>query len=378
MLQASVRDFAADKIAPLAESADEKETLPDGHFAALAEMGLLGITADEEYGGAGMGCVAASIAMEEIGKVCASTALSYLAHSMLVVHNLNVNGSKEQKAKYLPDLIAAKKIAGLGISEPESGSDALSLSTKAEKKGKDYQLTGTKMWITNAPIGDVFYLYAKTGPGKKDLSTFIVEKEFAGFSRGKKIRKMGMRGSPTGELIFENCQVPGDNLVGKEGDSVKHMMRNLDIERITIAAISVGLAEAAVQIATKYATERKQFDQPIANFQMIQKMIADGAAYTSSASSVVFEAAKRYDLAIAEGRQLGKEEAFWAAKAKLVAAETATKVCLDAVQVLGGYGYSREFPVERMARDAKLVEIGAGTNEVMRLIIAKQLIEQVS
>lgn len=377
MLQESVRDFANDKIAPLAEEADENETLPSGHFPALAEMGLLGITADEEYGGAGMGCVAACIAMEEIGRVCASTALSYLAHSMLVVHNLNTNGSKEQKAKYLPDMISGKRIAGLGISEPESGSDALSLATKAEKDGSNYKLTGTKMWITNAPIGNLFYVYAKTGKTKKDVSTFLVEKDFKGFSIGKKIRKMGMRGSPTGELIFDKCEVPAANLVGNEGDSVKHMMRNLDIERITIAAISTGLAKSAVAVAAKYATERKQFDQPIAKFQMIQKMIADADAEASAAQCLVFEAAKRYDIARAEGRELGKEEAYWAAKAKLVAATNATKVCLDAVQVLGGYGYSREFPVERMARDAKLMEIGAGTNEVMRLIIARELLDNV-
>lgn len=358
-------------MAPQAEAIDAKEELPLSHFQGLAELGLLGITAPEEYGGAGFGCVAATVALEEVGKACASTALSYLAHSILVVHNLAVNGSPAQKKKYLPDMISGKKIAGLGITEPGSGSDALSMVSRAEKRGSGYVLNGSKMFITNAPIGDVFYCYARTGTDKQDISTFIVEKEFPGFRRGKTLKKLGMRGSPTGELVFENCQVPAENLVGEAGDSTTHMMRNLDIERITISAISLGIAAASLEVACQYARDRKQFGAPIAKFQMIQKMVADGDAELAAARSLVYEAAKRYDIARSEGKELGKNEALWAARAKLISATKATQIALDAIQILGGYGYSREFPVERYMRDAKLMEIGAGTNEIMRLIIAR-------
>lgn len=372
MLQKSVRDFARAQLAPHAEAADENESIPPSHLQGLANLGLLGITAPEEYGGAGMGCVAATIAMEEVGKVCASTALSFLAHSILVVHNLAVNGSAEQKQKYLPDLISGKKIGGLGITEPGSGSDALSLQTRAKREGNAYKLNGSKIFITNAPQGDIFYAYARTGEGRQAISTFIVEKDFKGFRRGKTLHKMGMRGSPTGELFFDDCEVPVENRVGQEGDSSKHLLKNLDIERITIAGISLGIAEAALECASTYARDRKQFDQPLAKFQMIQKMVADGDAELAAARALVYEAAKRYDLARAEGKALGKTEAMWGARAKLVAATMATKVSLDMIQVLGGYGYIREFPVERYMRDAKLMEIGAGTNEVMRLIIARE------
>ena len=371
LLQSSVHDFTQNVIAPKAEHADESENIPLSHFHDLAKLGLLGITAPEEYGGAGLGCVAATLAIEEVGKACASTALSYLAHSILVVHNLGVNGSSQQKEKYLPDMISGKTIAGLGITEPESGSDALSMTSRAEKKGANYALTGSKMFITNGPIGDVFYCYARTGKGKKDLSTFIVEKDFPGFRRGKTLHKMGMRGSPTGELIFENCIVPEANRVGEEGDSSKHMLKNLDIERITISGISLGIAHSSIEVASKYARERKQFDTPIAKFQMIQQMIADADTELAAARALVYEAAKRYDLARAEGRPPGKTEALWAARAKLFSATRATQIALNAIQILGGYGYIREFPVERYMRDAKLMEIGAGTNEIMRLIIAR-------
>lgn len=375
MVQDSVRSFAQSVLAPKAEEADQNETLPESHFKGLAELGLLGITVPERFGGSGMGCVAATIAMEEVGKACASTALSYLAHSILVAHNLAVNGSEAQCLAFLPDMAMGKKIAGLAISEPEAGSDALSLSTRAEKQGSDYILNGTKMFITNAPIGDVFYVYAKTGKTKRDISTFIVEKDFAGFQRGKTLHKMGMRGSPTGELVFTDCKVSAKNLVGEEGDSYKHLLKNLDIERITIAGISLGIAKAAIDCACSYAKDRKQFDTPISQFQMIQKMIADADAELAAARSLVYEAAKRYDIARAEDKELGKNEALWAARGKLIAAQAATKISLDAIQVLGGYGYIREFPVERYMRDAKLVEIGAGTNEIMRLIIARELLD---
>ncbi len=372
ILQKSLRTFSNDALRPFAAAADEKEQMPEGHFQKLANMGLLGITAPEEFGGAGMDCVSATIAMEEISNACASTALSYLAHSILCVHNLVINGSQEQKEKYLPDLISGKKIGGVAISEPNSGTDALSIATSAVKKGNLYLLNGTKMFITNAPQGHVFYTYARTGPERKDLSTFIVEKDFPGFRRGKKLSKMGMRGSPTGELIFENCEVPEENLVNKENTSVRHMMKNLDIERITIAGISLGIGRAALDVAIAYSRERQQFNQPIGNFQMIQKMLADGDAEMAAARALVYDVGKQYDIAVSEGKLLGKAQSHLAARAKLIAAQTATKVSLDAIQVLGGYGYMREFPVERYMRDAKLVEIGAGTNEAMRMIIARE------
>lgn len=372
MLQDSVRSFAQDQILPLAEQADETETFPEGHFQKMAEMGLLGITVPEEEGGAGMGCVQATIVHEELGAVCASTALTYLAHTILFVHNLATNGSKEQKQKYLADVISGEKIGGLGITEPGSGSDSLAMSTQAVRDGSDYLLSGTKTYITNAPNGQVFYVYARTGEGKKDISTFLVEDSFEGFSRGKKIRKMGMRGSPTGQLIMDKCRVPEANRVGNEGDSTTHMMRNLDIERITIAGISIGIARGALAVAQRYVQEREAFGKPLSKLQMIQKMYADGDAELHAAKSLVYEAAKRWDIAKSEGRALGKKEALWAARAKLIAATMATKVSLDCVQMLGGYGYDREFPVERMARDAKLNEIGAGTNEIMRVIIARE------
>ena len=378
LVQQSVRGFSQGTIAPAAEAADSSEAIPDTHMKGLADLGLLGITVPEALGGSGMGCVAATITMEELGKSCASTALTYLAHTILVVHNLAVNGDDEQRKNYLPDLIAGKKIAGLGLTEPGSGSDATGMAMRAKLDGDHYILNGAKTFITNGPQGDLFYCYAKTGPDKRDISTFIIEKEMPGFSKGRTLHKMGMRGSPTGELVFENCQVPVKNMVGKPGSSIIHMMRNLDIERITIAGISLGIAESALEVATKYAEDRKQFGKPIGEFQMIQKMIADGDAELAAARSLVYQSAKRYDLALSEGRSPGKREAYWAAQSKLIAAQMATKVSLDAVQILGGYGYMREFPVERYMRDAKLMEIGAGTNEVMRLVIARQRLANIN
>lgn len=365
MVQDSTRDFSQRNLKPYAEKADEEESIPDSHFEGLAALGLLGITAPEKYGGARMGCVAATIAMEEVAKACASTALSYLAHSILVVHNMAKNASEEQKARYLPDLILGKKIGGLGMTEPNSGSDSLSLSTHAKKKGNVYVLNGSKIFITNAPQGKLFFCYAKMDLSKKDITSFLLEEGMAGFSKGKTLHKMGMRGSPTGELIFENCEVPEKNLIGKENGATKNMLNNLNIERITISGISLGIAASCLEEMVKYACNREQFNQPIAKFQMIQKMIADADAELFAIRTAVYTAAKEFDL------YPEKNHAVSAARAKLIAAQSATKIALDAIQVLGGYGYTREFPVERYMRDAKLNEIGAGTNEVMRIILAK-------
>ena len=370
LLQKTVRDFAQAVLAPRIEHLDETEGFDKSYFKQLGDLGLLGVTAAEEYGGTNMGCVAATIAMEELGAVDASTALSYLAHTMLAVNNLATNGSDAQKKKYLPRLISGEWVGCMGMSEPGAGSDALAMRTRAVKKGDKYILNGTKMWITNAEMGDFFYVYARTGDGRKDVSTFLVERTFSGFRVGKKLKKMGMRASPTSELIFENCEVPVENLVGKEGESISHMLKNLDIERITIAGISLGIARASVEVATKYAKERVQFGKPIAEFQMIQKMLADGQAEYEAAATYVYNGAKAWDegvLTPSNSRSLG-------AKTKLIAAQMATKVALDAIQILGGYGYTREFPVERFMRDAKLMEIGAGTNEMMRVLIARDML----
>jgi len=370
MLAESVRAFAKDELLPKIEHLDEIEGFNDAGFRKLGELGILGITVPEDDGGAGMGAVAATIAMEEMAAIDASTTLSYLAHTILCVNQIGRNGSKEQKQKYLPKLISGEHIGGMGMSEPGAGSDALGMLTRAEKNGSNYKINGSKTWITNGPNGDIFYVYAKTGNTKKDLSTFILEKGMPGFTTGKKFKKMGMRASPTGELWFSDVMVPEANRVGDEGASVKAMMRNLDIERITIAGISLGIARNCIEVATQYATERKQFDLPIGAFQQIQERLTEAAAWYEACRALTYQAAKTWDL----GLMTGKEASMMAAKAKLQSAQMATQVGLDAIQILGGYGYTREFPVERQMRDAKLIEIGAGTNEVLRLVMARQML----
>lgn len=370
LLQKTVRDFAQSVLAPKIDHLDETEGFDRSYFTKMADLGLLGITVPEEYGGTNMGCVAATIAMEELGAVDASTALTYLAHSMLAVNNLATNGSEAQKKKYLPKLISGELVGGMGMTEPEAGSDALAMRTRAVKKGDKYILNGTKMFITNAVVGDFFYVYARTGDGKKDISTFLVEKTFPGFRMGKKLKKMGMRASPTGELIFENCEVPAENLVGNEGASVGHMMKNLDIERITISGISLGIARASIEASVKYAKERKQFGKPIADFQMLQAMLAEAQADYEASAAYTYNSAHAWDLGLL-GQ--GSSRAV-SAKVKLFTAQVATKIALDAIQILGGYGYIKEFPVERYMRDAKLMEIGAGTNEMLRVITARDLL----
>jgi isovaleryl-CoA dehydrogenase len=369
MLAETLRDFAQKEWAPKAGERDEKEQFDIALFKKLGQLGILGITVPEEYGGAGMDTVAATVAMEELGAVDAAMTLSYLAHSILAVHNLNKNGSDAQKKKYLPKLCSGEWIGGMGMSEPGAGSDVLGMSLKAEKKGDRWILNGTKMWITNGQVGDFFLTYARTGPGKKDITTFLVEKNFKGFSVGKKLHKLGMRASPTNELIFENCEVPAKNQVGEIGGSVGHMMRNLNIERVTIAGISNGCALAALEYSNRYATQRKQFDTPIGKFQMVQKMIADNFVQYRASRAFTFECAKLIDE--------GKGDNKMAAACKVFAAEMATQVGLNAIQILGGYGYTKEYPVERFMRDAKLMEIGAGTSEVMRLIVARDLLKEV-
>lgn len=371
MLAEAVKEFSNRELKPKIEKLDHEEGFNRDSFYKMGELGILGITVKEEDGGAGLGAVSATIAMEEMGAVDASTALSYLAHSILCVNQIGANGSKEQKLKYLPKLISGEHLGGMGMSEPGAGSDALGMTTKATRISDNlYSLFGTKTWITNGPTGDIFYVYAKTGEGKKDLSTFIIEKGMPGFSAGKKFSKMGMRASPTGELVFDQVKLPSEQRVGAENSSVKMMMKNLDLERVTIAGISLGIARGAIEAATQYAKERKQFNKAIGSFQQIQERLAEAAASYEACRALTYNCAKMWD----EGMLVGKEASSMGAMAKLMSAQMATKVSLDAIQILGGYGYTREFPVERMMRDAKLIEIGAGTNEIMRLIIARQML----
>ncbi|MCB9063321.1 MAG: acyl-CoA dehydrogenase family protein [Halobacteriovoraceae bacterium] len=364
-------EFAKNELAPFAEKHDNEESFNLNAFKKMGEIGVHGITADPEYGGAGLGATAASIAMEEFGKVCPATTLSYLAHSMLCINNIQHNASSEQKELYLPKLISGEHIGCMGMSEPEFGSDALGIQTKAKIDGNQYKINGSKMWITNAQFADIAYVYTRTGQAKKDLTTFILEKSKGHFSAGKPIHKMGMRASPTGELIFDNTSVPMANRVGEEGHSTYHMMRNLEIERFTISGISLGIAQACVDHCLKYANERKQFGKSIGNYQLIQKMIAEMSTETDMMRSFLYTSTKEYDLK-------GTLGPVSAAKVKLALPKMATKIALDAIQLHGGYGYSREFPVERLMRDNKLNEIGAGTNEVMIMIIAKNLLKEAS
>ena len=371
MLQDTVRGFARSELAPRIEKLDHEEGFNREAMLKAGDLGLLGVTVPEADGGAGLGAVAATIAMEEMGAVDASTTLSYLAHAILCVNQIGRNGTPEQKKKYLPKLISGEWIGGMGMSEPDAGSDALGMKTKSVRQADgSYLMTGAKTWITNGPLGDVFYVYAKTGETKRDVSTFIIERGMTGFSTGKKFSKMGMRASPTGELVFVNVPVPAANLVGTEGSSIGMMMRNLDLERITIAGISLGIARASIEVSTQYAKDRKQFGKPIGAFQQIQERLAEAAAWYEACRCLTYDAAKMWD----EGLMVGKDASMMAAKAKLQAAQMATQVALDAIQILGGYGYTREFPVERYMRDAKLMEIGAGTNEILRVIIARQML----
>ena len=373
MVQETVRSFSQAELAPKIEKLDHEEGFNREAFRKMGELGLLGITVPEADGGTALesgAAVAATIAMEEMGAVDASTTLSYLAHSILCVNQIAKNGSSEQKKKYLPKLLSGESLGGMGMSEPDAGSDALGMKTKAVKAKDGYVLNGSKTWITNGPVGDVFYVYAKTGETKKDLSTFMIERGMKGFSTGKKFSKLGMRASPTGELVFADCHVAATSRVGDEGGSIKMMMRNLDIERITIAGISLGIARASIEVATKYAKERKQFGKPIGSFQQIQERLTEASAWYEACRCLTYTAAKMWD----SGLLVGKEASMMAAKAKLQSAQMATQVALDAIQILGGYGYTREFPVERYLRDAKLMEIGAGTNEILRVIIARQML----
>ena len=369
-LKDTVYKFAQNEIAPLAKNVDENNEFPNFLWEKFGELGLLGITADEDYGGTGLNYLSHCIVMEEISRASASIGLSYGAFSNLCVNQINRNGTHEQKNKYLPELCSGKKIGALAMSEPNSGSDVVSMSLHAEKQGnKTYLLNGTKMWITNGPDADVLIIYAKTDPsaGSKGITAFIVEKDMVGFSVGKKIDKLGMRGSNTSELIFDNCEVPEDNILGNPGYGASILMSGLDFERVVLAAGPLGIMASALDTVIPYTQERKQFGKSIGQFQLIQGKIAD--MYTT------LNACRSYVYAVASACDRGETTRKDAAGCILYAAEKATSITLDAIQILGGNGYTKDYPVERLLRDAKLYEIGAGTSEIRRMLIGREISE---
>jgi len=367
MLKDTVARFVDREVIPLAPEIDDQERFPKENFKAMAEMGLFGVSIPEAYGGSDAGFFSCVLVMEELMRGCVSTGNTYGAHAILCTENIYRNGDENQRKRYLPPLIKGEKIGALAITEPEAGSDALSLRTRAVKKGDTYLLTGTKMFITNGPLADVMVVYAKTDPqaGPKGISTFIVEKDFPGFSTGKTLKKMGVRGSPTGELIFENCEVPAENLLGEENQGLQVLMSGLDRERILWSIAPIGVAQGAFDLAFKYALERKQFGAPIASFQMMQQILADMATDIQAGRVLSYWAASR----AATGRRVRLDASY----AKLFCAEAGVRAVGKAVQVFGGYGFIREFPIERMYRDVKGIEFGAGTNQIQRLIIMREL-----
>ena len=369
-LKDTVYKFAQNEIAPLAKNVDENNEFPNFLWEKFGELGLLGITADEDYGGTGLNYLSHCIVMEEISRASASVGLSYGAFSNLCVNQINRNGNHEQKNKYLPELCTGKKIGALAMSEPNSGSDVVSMSLHAEKQGnKTYLLNGTKMWITNGPDADVLIIYAKTDPsaGSKGITAFIVEKNMVGFSVGKKIDKLGMRGSNTSELIFDNCEVPEDNILGNPGDGASILMSGLDFERVVLAAGPLGIMASALDTVIPYTQERKQFGKSIGEFQLIQGKVAD--MYTT------LNACRSYVYAVASACDRGETTRKDAAGCILYAAEKATSITIHPIQILGGNGYTKDYPVERLLRDAKLYEIGAGTSEIRRMLIGREISE---
>ncbi|MBH0010926.1 MULTISPECIES: isovaleryl-CoA dehydrogenase [unclassified Pseudoalteromonas] len=367
MIRDHVNSFASQEIAPLAEKTDLDNAFPNQLWAQMGEMGVLGMTVSEELGGAGLGYLEHVIAMEEISRASASIGLSYGAHSNLCVNQINRNGTQAQKEKYLPKLISGEHIGALAMSEPNAGSDVVSMKLKAEKKGDKYILNGNKMWITNGPDAHTLVIYAKTDldAGAKGITAFIVESDFPGFSTAQKLDKLGMRGSNTCELVFENCEVPEENILGNLNEGVKVLMSGLDYERVVLAAGPLGIMQACMDIVVPYIHERKQFDTPIGQFQLIQGKVADMYTQMNAARSYVYTVARSCD----RGETTRKD----AAGAILYAAELATKMALDAIQILGGNGYINEYATGRLLRDAKLYEIGAGTSEIRRMLIGREL-----
>jgi isovaleryl-CoA dehydrogenase len=370
MIRDTVSVFAQAEIAPRAAEIDKSNEFPRDLWPRMGELGLHGITVEEEYGGLGLGYLDHAVAVEEVSRASASVALSYGAHSNLCINQIRRNGTDEQKRRYLPKLISGEHVGALAMSEPGSGSDVVSMRTKAERKGSKYILNGNKMWITNGPIADTLFVYAKTDPaaGAKGITSFLIEKGFKGFRTAQKLDKLGMRGSDTGELIFEDCEVPEENVVGEVNKGVRVLMSGLDYERAVLAAGAVGIMRTALDVVLPYVHDRKQFGQPIGTFQLVQGKLADMYVLMNAARSYVYTVCKACD----QGRVTRED----AAGAILFAAEKATQVALDAIQLLGGNGYINDFPTGRLLRDAKLYEIGAGTSEIRRMLIGRELFEK--
>jgi len=369
-LQDTVHRFAQEHIAPRAAAIDADNEFPTDLWQKMGELGLHGITVPDEYGGAGMGYLAHTIAIEEISRASASVGLSYGAHSNLCINQINRWGTEEQKQKYLPRLIAGEHVGSLAMSEPSSGSDVVSMQLRCDKRNDRYILNGNKMWITNGPDADTLVVYGKTNPeaGSRGITAFLIEKGMAGFSTGQKLDKLGMRGSNTCELVFEDVDVPLDNVLGEEGQGVNVLMSGLDYERVVLAAGPLGIMAAAMDVVVPYVHERKQFGQPIGSFQLMQGKLAD--MYTT------MNACRAYVYAVARACDLGETTRKDSAGCILYAAEKATLIALDAIQCLGGNGYINDYPTGRLLRDAKLYEIGAGTSEIRRMLVGRELFEE--
>src|ERR1700756_2481223 len=370
MLRTTVRGFAEDRIAPLAAEIDKTDRFPGELWPEMGALGLHGITVEEEFGGAGMGYLAHCVAMEEVSRGSASVGLSYGAHSNLCVNQIRRNGNDAQRQRYLPKLISGKHVGALAMSEPGAGSDVVSMRLRADRKGDRYILNGSKMWITNGHVADTLVVYAKTRPdaGARGITAFLVEKGTKGFRPAQKLDKLGMRGSPTSELVFEDCEVPAENVLGRVDEGVQVLMSGLDFERAILAAGPLGIMQSCLDVVIPYVHDRKQFGQAIGEFQLIQGKIADMYTTMNACRSYVYAVAKACD----RGQTTRKD----AAGAILYAAEKATAMALDAVQILGGNGYINDFPTGRLLRDAKLYEIGAGTSEIRRMLIGREIFNE--
>jgi isovaleryl-CoA dehydrogenase len=370
LLRDTVGDFAQERIAPRAAEIDRMNSFPRELWPQFGALGLLGITVEEEFGGAGLGYLAHCVAMEEISRASGSIGLSYGAHSNLCVNQISRNGNAEQKKRYLPKLISGEHVGALAMSETGAGSDVVSMRTRAERRGDCYVLNGAKMWITNGPLADTLVVYAKTDrtAGARGITAFIVENKFKGFSTGQKLDKLGMRGSDTSEIVFEDCEVPAENVLGVVGNGVNVLMSGLDYERAVLAAGPIGLMQACLDIVIPYVHQRTQFGQPIGRFQLMQAKLAD--------MYVTLSAAKAYVYAVAKACDRGETSRENAAGAILYAAERATWMALETIQCLGGNGYTNDYPAGRLLRDAKLYEIGAGTSEIRRMLIGREIFEK--
>ena len=370
IVRETVRQFTSVEIAPRADEIDQTNEFPRDLWPRLGDLGLLGVTASEEYGGAGLGYLAHTVVMEEISRGSASVGLSYGAHSNLCVNQIFRNGNEEQKRRYLPSLITGEHVGALAMSEPEAGSDVVSMRLRAEKRSDRYVLNGSKMWITNGPDADTLVVYAKTDPdaGSRGITAFLVERGFPGYTPSPKLDKLGMRGSNTSELVFEDCEVPKENVLGEEGRGVAVLMSGLDFERLVLTGGPLGIMQSCLEAVVPYVHQREQFGQPIGEFQLIQAKLAD--MYTS------LSACQSYTYAVARAADRGRISRKDAAGCLLFSAERATEMTLQAIQTLGGNGYTNEFPVGRLLRDAKLYEIGAGTSEIRRMLIGRELFQE--